>query len=391
MIAERGRDSDAFLSDFKKNLSARDRRPTEAMPREAKPFTRPFTRLRGFELCECSESVIIVRLTADPMTFLPAIPCPVVSPRRSFSAEMGALAKEDVQCAVTLLPDEGPQVYAAGVTLFLLPRQIEPMADFIITPKVEETQEFIEIANDFANPLDLVREAVSNSFDAHATEIRLSFEAETTAGETIFVIRVTDNGTGMKREDLQSFFDLGNSTRRGDNTTIGEKGHGTKVYFNAKKLVVDTQRDGNRLIASLDAPFAKLHERKIPEVNVREEPSETQNSGTTVTIYGYNNNRRERFTHDRLRDHILWFTKFGSVERQFGINAFANENCSSKDLTGTNSRRWISGIHFLKRVRDVNALFNDHSIQAPRFYCDQIESRTPSEPSRDSLPSGLLN
>ena len=61
-------------------------------PREAKPFTR----LREFELRECSESVIVVRRTAEPMTFLRAIPCSGVSPRRSFSAEMGALAKEDV-------------------------------------------------------------------------------------------------------------------------------------------------------------------------------------------------------------------------------------------------------------------------------------------------------
>src|SRR5438876_4777957 len=65
-------------------------------PREAKPFTR-FTRrflafgldilakrLRWrpernssrFELCERSESVTIVRLTADPMTFLRALSCP---------------------------------------------------------------------------------------------------------------------------------------------------------------------------------------------------------------------------------------------------------------------------------------------------------------------------
>ena len=64
-------------------------------PREAK-------LLRGFELCECNESVIIVRLTADPMTFLRAIPCPAVSPRRSFSAKMGALAKEDVPCAASI-------------------------------------------------------------------------------------------------------------------------------------------------------------------------------------------------------------------------------------------------------------------------------------------------
>jgi hypothetical protein len=49
-------------------------------PREAKPFTR----LRGFELCECREPVIVERLTGDPMTFLRAIPCPAVSARRRF-------------------------------------------------------------------------------------------------------------------------------------------------------------------------------------------------------------------------------------------------------------------------------------------------------------------
>ena len=41
-------------------------------PREAKPFTR------RFPLCECGESVIIVRFIADPMTFLRAIPCQTV-------------------------------------------------------------------------------------------------------------------------------------------------------------------------------------------------------------------------------------------------------------------------------------------------------------------------
>lgn len=120
------------------------------------------------------------------------------------------------------------------------------MTEFILTPTVDQAQEFIEIANDFANPLDLVREAISNAFDAHAKDITLAFETEQISGETTFVIRLIDNGDGMGRAELQSFFDLGNSTRRTDNTTIGEKGHGTKVYFNAKKLIVDTQREGMR-------------------------------------------------------------------------------------------------------------------------------------------------
>ena len=103
------------------------------------------------------------------------------------------------------------------------------MPEFILTPTVDQAQEFIEIANDFANPLDLVREAVSNAFDANATDIRLAFDTEVVSGETTFVIRLSDNGDGMGRSQLQSFFDLGNSTRRGDKSTIGEKGHGTKV------------------------------------------------------------------------------------------------------------------------------------------------------------------
>lgn len=122
------------------------------------------------------------------------------------------------------------------------------MTEFILTPTVDEAQEFIEIANDFANPLDLVREAISNAFDARATDIRLSFEVENISGESVFAIRITDNGEGMGRDQLQSFFDLGNSTRRIDNATIGEKGHGTKIYFNSSKVQVDTQREGRRLV-----------------------------------------------------------------------------------------------------------------------------------------------
>ena len=34
---------------------------------------------------------------------------------------------------------------------------------FTLIPEVNSTQEFIEIANDFSNPLDLVREAISHN------------------------------------------------------------------------------------------------------------------------------------------------------------------------------------------------------------------------------------
>ena len=47
------------------------------------------------------------------------------------------------------------------------------MSTFVITPKVDATQEFIEIANDFSNPLDLVREAIDNAYDAKASVIKI--------------------------------------------------------------------------------------------------------------------------------------------------------------------------------------------------------------------------
>ena len=83
------------------------------------------------------------------------------------------------------------------------------MSQFEIKPVVDATQEFIEIANDFSNPLDLVREAISNSYDARATEIHIAFDVIKQYGESILKITLSDNGTGMTAAQLQNFFDLG--------------------------------------------------------------------------------------------------------------------------------------------------------------------------------------
>ncbi len=250
------------------------------------------------------------------------------------------------------------------------------MSEYTICPTVDQTQEFIEIANDFANPLDLVREAVSNSFDARRAgtplRIGLTFATKADAGETIFAITIADNGSGMGRNELQSFFDLGNSTRRGDSGTIGEKGHGTKVYFNCRKLVVETKRDGVRLIATLDEPFRKLHQRQIPTIAVVEQPCGKKEAGTEITILGYNNNRRDRFTHDRVKDHILWFTKFGSVEGQFGINDIDDAELELKGLDRDAPETIKFGHIFPSESANLNKLFDAFTVHAPKYYCKRI-------------------
>ena len=60
--------------------------------------------------------------------------------------------------------------------------------EYVISPEVDSTQEFIEIANDFSNPLGLVREAISNAFDAEAKNIRLDFRVVQEYGERLLKI-----------------------------------------------------------------------------------------------------------------------------------------------------------------------------------------------------------
>ncbi len=245
------------------------------------------------------------------------------------------------------------------------------MSTFIIKPTVDETQEFIEIANDFSNPLDLVREAISNAFDAKASLIEILFSTVQEYGETISVVTIKDNGFGMDREGLQSFFDLGNSLRRGDPTTIGEKGHGTKVYFNSSNIELTTTRNKVSMRAVMNQPFKKLHNREIPEVEASQYTSDVPN-GTEIVIKGYNNNRRDKFTHDALKDYVFWFTKFGSVESIFGDTQNKRIKLYLKGLDRSQVEILDFGHYFPENSLSVQELFEQHLIRASDHYCKRF-------------------
>ena len=44
-----------------------------------------------------------------------------------------------------------------------------------IRPRVNEAREFLEIAKDFKDPKEIIREALSNSWDARASKVQLTF------------------------------------------------------------------------------------------------------------------------------------------------------------------------------------------------------------------------
>lgn len=244
--------------------------------------------------------------------------------------------------------------------------------DFIIMPQVNETQEFIEIANDFSNPLELVREAISNSFDAKASKIWISFQVIREYGESVLEIRIKDNGRGMDKEGLQSFFDLGNSLNRQNIEAIGEKGHGTKVYFNSRSIEVITRKGREKLTAKVNEPYKTLYDRQIPTVHVRRDFLDVSDYGTEIIIKGYHNNRRDKFTHEILKDYINWYTKFGSVELQFNKNDLKDAKLFLKGLNIEEYEELNFGHLFPEENHDVNKLFDNYTIQAPEYYCKKI-------------------
>lgn len=249
------------------------------------------------------------------------------------------------------------------------------MMEFRITPEVNSSQEFIEIAQDFSNPLDLVREGISNCFDAHAKNVIMDFSVILDCGERLLKIEIVDDGDGMDEKGLKSFFDLGNSMRRDtkeETGAIGEKGHGTKVFFNSKKIEVYTAKDGVKYHATMAEPKKNLFNHVIPTVDVTSDNNEDNMKGSKIIIYGYNENRRDKFTHDQLKDYILWFTKFGSVERCFDISDNIDVKLKLKGIDVKEFEEVNFGHVFPAESKSVNDLFNEYLVDAPKWYCKKI-------------------
>lgn len=245
------------------------------------------------------------------------------------------------------------------------------MSSYIYEPLVNETQEFIEIANDFANPLDIVREAISNSYDAKCSNIFLEFSVVQEYGESTFKIVIDDDGSGMSESQIKAFFDLGNSTRKNDNTCIGEKGHGTKVYLNSKKIIVTTYQNNNKIVGEVENPYNDLHIGKKPKISITLS-DQVHANGTRIEILGYNSNRRDKFTHDNLRDYILWFTKHGSVDILYSNCEYKSVKVHLKGLDRTEYEIIEYGHIFPNESTTLEKLLSTYDAKAPDYYCKRI-------------------
>jgi len=196
-----------------------------------------------------------------------------------------------------------------------------------IKPGVNEAKEFLEIAKNFRDSKEIIREALSNSWDAGASKATLKSDLipiPGTYGKKI-VVSISDDGEGMsslKRgeantSELEDFFSLGYSTK--PYGSIGTKGHGTKIYYKSSGIFVDTWRNGKHIRAETEVPpWKTLMKGIVPTYRYDEDIADGK--GTTIVVDGFEGKQSDfRFDSlEKLVQYILWYTVVGSFGQYFG-------------------------------------------------------------------------
>jgi hypothetical protein len=204
------------------------------------------------------------------------------------------------------------------------------------TPEVKAAHAFREISCDYTTPAEIFRESIANSLDAYARRVWLSAIVKNVKGRETVFIDLSDDGIGMNTERITSFLNLSDSVKpkcappgKVTRKMTGYKGHGTKVYFNSEALEV-LSYDGTSppVFCRLSEPRAELAEGRVPVAEIEELKLEDLKSkregwgipelgtstGTSIRVIGYHQNSKSGLEHYRLRDYILWFTRWGSWE-----------------------------------------------------------------------------
>ncbi|MBZ0264107.1 hypothetical protein K8I28_05520, partial [bacterium] len=94
-----------------------------------------------------------------------------------------------------------------------------------------------------------------------------------------------------------------------------------------------------------------------------------------ISIYGYNNNSMELFTHSVIKDYVLWFTKHGSIEREFNVFDNSDVNLLLKGLDSSESESITHGHIFPPESNNINELFSEYIVKAPDYYCKRVINR----------------
>jgi hypothetical protein len=238
-----------------------------------------------------------------------------------------------------------------------------------IEPKVNAEAEFFEITSDFGNPLEILREAISNSIDANANYLQIRISVREIEGNKRLIIEFEDDGRGMTYEILsRDFWGLGFSPSREKIDTIGEKGHGTKIFLRSEKVSVRTQGADGAFESYCEKPFSALSRRKLHSPQIRKIDNFLKNTGTVIEIIGYNDNERSKFIQKVVKDYIYWFTKVGSIELELDIAKYKDFKVHLRCLDSSHMEELKFGHIFPEENCDIEKLFKEKETDAVDYY-----------------------
>ena len=217
-------------------------------------------------------------------------------------------------------------------------------------PKVEinEGYELLQIIKDFGEPLEIFREAFQNAVDENAKNVFYKvYQDDDGYSEETLYIDIWNDGNPLEKDRIPNFFGLAKSTKvdvkkmRPLDGKLGYKGHGSKIFFNAQKVIICSKTKTEEWFVELNEPLTQI--KKNGELNYSEvfkcneetiRLPENIEEGFLVRIINHksfpNGETFYKLDHRYLRDYILWYTIFGSIVVHFK-NDSASEELKKKN------------------------------------------------------------
>jgi len=140
---------------------------------------------------------------------------------------------------------------------------------------VSKDSVFREIISNTSDSIELLREGISNAIDAQASRIAIALHH---LGGQLWTIVFEDDGNGMDDKHFEAFFNAGYTVKdvlpqlpagvpKLKNTlSIGEKGLGSKTFFRASRIDVESRRRGTNdiRVAKMIDPRVDLTAGRMP-------------------------------------------------------------------------------------------------------------------------------
>ncbi len=183
---------------------------------------------------------------------------------------------------------------------------------------IDDARIFLQVIRDRRNPLEVLREGLSNSYDASASRANAIIRIR--SRRTVDV-EIHDNGLGIRPSEFRYFFGLGFGNKIGL-PTIGNKGLGTKLFFNSDGIEVSTKlQSGGTYEATLESPLQTLENGIVPRYNVhpKREVRLPFRHGTSIRIRELRaNSQSPLLSIENIANYLRWFTVAGSCRRILG-------------------------------------------------------------------------